>query len=313
MKITKIIIAIILVIVLILSSPFFQTIFSSLLIAYLIYPLKNKINKLVKNDNLSSLILTIFSLIIFSAFLYLFTRAIIVTLIQAQSLIDVNIIYLNNFLSNQGNAIFLQAKPSNLVNIFQKMFLSTPKIFLDTLLMLFLVFYLIRDFSKLLYLFKRKLNKTNLKKTNFFIKRTQYILSNLLCQYFLLGIIMGLIIFLSLSFLGIKYSIELATIALIMSVFPVISGWMLVTGLSVYYFVTNNLLNAIVLAIVSLLLFFVHYYFDKIFENKKGINQLMLLLGLVSGLYSMGLFGFIAGPILAGIIQAVYETIFYQS
>ncbi|PIU88815.1 hypothetical protein COS64_02440 [archaeon CG06_land_8_20_14_3_00_37_11] len=293
-----------------LVLPFFSVIFSSLLITYLILPSYNWLNNLIRNRSISSLLATIFYVSLFTSLFYLFTRMILFSFAQLQSLFDTNIMIINNILSGLSTKLFIETNPSNIVSFTETIFLNAPKTGLDIILLTFMVFFLLRDSPKLKRIIYKFLSKKNSLKLNYFIDRAHYILNNVLLEYFFAGLMMGLIIFVSLSLLNINHALELSTVALITNIFPVISGWLVTILLSIYYYINNNFFNSGMLFIISIILIFINYYFNRIFSDEKGINPLILVLGLFSGVLSMGIFGFVAGPILAGLIQAGYETIY---
>jgi predicted PurR-regulated permease PerM len=74
----------------------------------------------------------------------------------------------------------------------------------------------------------------------------------------------------------------------------------------------GNKLIFFVLLINSLFFTLIHYNFNLIFRIKKEINPLIFISGAIVGVASFGVFGFIAGPVLAGALQAFYETISEQ-
>lgn len=308
MKFIKYIMLVITVLILYLVMPFFNTLFTAFLLSFLTFPLFSKINKRLKNEKLSAFLLTLFSIAFFTLFSYLFMRMVIISFIQMQAILDNNILLLNDLISSSKGEIFFESNPSNLVDFIGTLFTNTPKLLLDYLLLTFLVFYILKDSDNLKKYVKKTLKKKSYEKLEKFVKRADYVLDNVLWEYFFVGILIGLIVFVSLSFLRVNFALELATISLTMSIFPIISGWMLILVLAFYYHLTMNYFNAFILFLITIPLAFIDYYFQKIFKKEEGINHLMLVLGLVSGVLSMGLFGFIAGPILAGIIQAGYET-----
>lgn len=308
MRLVNYIIIIILVVAGYLLLPFLTTVFTSLLLAFLSIPFYSKLKKLLRSRSLTALTLTLSSLSLFGFLAYLLIRMIIVSFIQLQQVLDANVVFLNNLIAGP-EGYLLRSDPSNLVSFIENLFLTTPKVLLDLLLIGFLLFYLIRESDKIKIFITNSLSKKNTDKFEFFLKRTDYILENILWEYFFVGGLIGVIVLVSFLFLGINYPLELATIAFVISIFPVISGWMLTLVLSFYYHFTARFFNTFILFIITVPLFFISYYSHKVFKVENGINPLMMVLGLVSGVLSMGLFGFIAGPVLAGVIQASYETI----
>ncbi|MBN1923588.1 MAG: AI-2E family transporter [Nanoarchaeota archaeon] len=311
MKFSTLILIIILIFALYLIMPFMQIIIGSLLIAFLIEPLSHRITKIIKNEKISYFILTILSVLLFSFLFYLITRMTIISLIELQSILDSNLIFLNNFISNYGDDLIFQSTPTNFINFIEALFFNTPKTLLDLLLLTFLVFYMLNDSHRLKnWLGRKVLSRKEFELLEKFIKRANYILNNFIWSYLFVALIMGVIIFVCISFLQIGYAVEVATIAMIITFLPVISGWLVPFLLSIYYYFKDDFFKSTIIFIVSVILLFIDHYFDKIFRDEKGIHPIVLIFGLVSGFLSLGIFGFIAGPVLAGLVQAGYEVTF---
>jgi predicted PurR-regulated permease PerM len=194
----------------------------------------------------------------------------------------------------------------------QSIFLNPSKQFLEFVLMIFLIFYFLYESQDFFENLNKKISKKEIKKILVFKEKFDLILKSIFLKYFIKAIFLGLLIDLSLSLLNISYSVELSVFSALLSISPLFNVGILILALSIYYLIIGNKILFFVLLIESLFFILIHYNFDKIFKISREINPLLFVAGAIVGVFSLGVFGFIAGPVLAGALQAMYETISEQ-
>jgi len=287
-------------ILLYLISPFFATIFSSVLIAYITRPLFKKIDNYLNHKEVSAFISAFIALTSFSFIYYSFFKLTYFLLSR------INLFFLNidfsGLLSSKNELIL------NPISMTSNLLALPLKQILETILLLFLVFYFLSESSQLFEKIKKRIKKQDLAKILVLNEKMGLILKSIL-KYFIKAIILGLIAYLSLSMLEISNAFELAVLIAISSLLPVFNVGILILFLATYFLITSNVLIAIILFIETIFFTLMHYNFDIIFKFKKDINPLVFFAGIIVGVFSLGIFGFIAGPVLAGFIQALYESI----
>jgi predicted PurR-regulated permease PerM len=285
-------------------SPFFATIFSSLLLTYITLPLFKKIDNFLQHKRISALITTFLSIITFSLLYYSFFK-----------LIEFIINRLNLFFLNINFSLFMPFSQSfilNPINYASSFFLNPSKQVLDVVLMIFLIFYFLYESEIFFQKLNNKLKKREIKKLTKFKENFDLILKSIFLKYFIKSIFLGIIIYVSLTFLNVPYSFELSVFSALSSILPLFNVGILILFVAIYYLIIGNKIIFFVLLIESLFFILIHYNFNLIFRIKKGINPLIFVSGVIVGVFSLGVFGFIAGPVLAGALQAFYETISEQ-
>ncbi|MFA5333927.1 MAG: AI-2E family transporter [Candidatus Nanoarchaeia archaeon] len=287
-----------------LISPFFATIFSSLLLTYITLPLFKGIDNIINHKRISALITTFLSIISFSLIYYSFFK-----------LIQFIINRLNLFFLNINFSSFIPLNKSFIINPItyqQSIFLNPSKQLLETVLMIFLIFYFLYESQTFFESLNKRIKKQEIKKFLKFKENFDSILKSIFLKYFTKAIFLGLIIYISLSFLNIPYSFEVSVFGAVSSIIPLFNVGILIFLVSIYYLLLGNKLIFLVLLIESLFFTLMHYNFNIIFKIRKEINPLIFVSGAIVGVFSLGVFGFIAGPVLAGALQAFYETISEQ-
>lgn len=287
-----------------LIFPFFATIFSSVLLAYITLPFFKKIDNFTKNKRISALITTFLSVILFSLLYYSFFKLIFFIINR-----------LNLFFLNIDFSLFIPINSSFILNPIQypqSIFLNPSKQFLEIILMVFLIFYFLYESQGFFEKIDKKISRQDKKKLLIFIEKFNLILKSIFLKYFAKAIFLGLIIYFSLSLINIPSSFELAVFGSLLSILPLFNTGILIFLISIYYLIIGN--NAVFFTLLAESLFFmlIHHNLNLILKTRKEINPLLFIAGAIVGVFSIGVFGFIAGPVLAGALQTFYETISEQ-
>lgn len=287
-----------------LIFPFFATIFSSILLAYITLPFFKRIYDFTKNKRLSASITTFLSVILFSLLYYSFFKMVFFIISR-----------LNLFFLNIDFSLFIPINGSFILNPIQypqNIFLNPSKQFLELILMVFLIFYFLYESQDFFEKIDKKISRQDKKKLLIFINKFDLILRSIFLKYFAKAIFLGLIVYFSLSLINVPSSFELAVFGALLSILPLFNMGILIFLISAYYLIIGN--NVIFFSLLAESLFFMlmHHNLNLILKTSKEINPLLFIAGAIIGVFSLGVFGFIAGPVLAGALQAFYETISEQ-
>ncbi|MDD4353148.1 MAG: AI-2E family transporter [Candidatus Nanoarchaeia archaeon] len=247
---------------------------------------------------------TFLSVLLFSLIYYSFFKMILF-IINELNLFFLNINF-SAYIPIDSSFIF------NPIKYPQNLFLTPSKQFLDIILMIFLIFYFLYESKGFFENINTKISKQDKKKFLKFKENFDLILKSIFFKYFMKAIFLGLIVYLSFSLLELNYAFELSVFSAVSSIFPLFNIGILVLLISIYYLILGNNLIFFILLIESLFFILIHYNFDLIFKINREINPLLFIAGAIIGVFSLGVFGFIAGPVMAGALQAFYETISEQ-
>jgi predicted PurR-regulated permease PerM len=298
----------------IIIRPFIVPLVSAFVLAYLALPLFRFLNKKI-NRKLSALIcIAIIILII------LLPLGGIITGIanQAQDLLNPeNTLKLKEFLSQ---IPFIQEQDINLtqilktsVNYFVDNLSQTATAISSAILAIFIIlvgiYYILIDWETLskhikkLIPFKDKegISKEISKATRQIIYGTALVA--------LIGFITSLVGFL---ILGIDNYLFYSALMAILLFVPIVGPVLLWVPLAIYYFASNQTFQAIGVIILGLILSNVvdNLIRMQIVGDKAKINPMIMLIGIVGGIATFGLFGFIIGPlILVYTIKLIEELV----
>ncbi len=282
-----------------LIHPFFSTIFSSILLAYITLPLFKKINNYLKNKKFSAVISSLIAILAFFLLYYSFYKLASFSINKInQLLMHINLL---PFIPENNSFIFSEEYKGSIFSL-------SIKQFLDLVLLIFLIVYLLYESDDFFSKANKKLKRSEIKRIKTFKEIFDLILESIFLKYFIKSIFIGLAVFFSFSILGIPYAFEISVLCAIAAMLPFFNSGLIVLLTSIYYLLINNYFISIILLIETLLFILIHYNFDQIFKIKKEINPFAFIVGVIIGSTSLGIFGFIAGPVLAGAIQAAYQS-----
>ncbi len=109
-------------------------------------------------------------------------------------------------------------------------------------------------------------------------------------------------------------AIVLAILAFFIGFFPIVGSWAVYVPVALYLIVfRENVVGGISMLVVG---FFVNtivmslYLRPKIAAEKSNVlNFYWMFIALVAGVYTFGLIGIIIGPVLIGVLKAIFETV----
>jgi predicted PurR-regulated permease PerM len=114
--------------------------------------------------------------------------------------------------------------------------------------------------------------------------------------------------------LGVPLAAVLALLSFIIGFFPIVGSWSVYVPVAAWLVIFRNATTA---AIVMLLVgFVVNTLFISMYlrpklaaEKSRVLNFYWMFVGLVTGVYTFGLSGILLGPILIGLLKAIFDTV----
>lgn len=328
------ILILLLVVSFILIKPFFIAVFLGALLAYLLYPLYLWMSKKINNSLASSLICLLVVLIIVLPSIYfvniLVQESYTLFLLIKQRLAagfftDCNADVCNamkGMLENTEIKSQIQAVAQTLTGwIMQKgsnFLTSIPKFLLSLIVMLFSLYYLLKDGPKLI----RKLNMyLMMKKThyNHFFKRAKEIIHGLTFGYGVVAIIQGITGAIGFAIFGIPSPLFWGLTMMMLALIPVVGATLIWVPASLIL-VIQGILNSSTSGIIKGILLFVYGALfigsvetilkPKLMGSKAKIHPMVTFLGILGGLVVFGIVGVILGPLLLGLTTVLIENYF---
>ena len=114
--------------------------------------------------------------------------------------------------------------------------------------------------------------------------------------------------------LGVPLAAVLALLSFIIGFFPIVGSWSVYVPVAAWLIIFRNATtSAIVMLVVGFVvntLFISMYLRPKLAaEKSRVLNFYWMFVGLVTGVYTFGLAGILLGPILIGLLKAIFDTV----
>ncbi len=311
-------------------EPFIKIIIISILITVILYPLKEKLNRYIKNDLLVSLICTvivfifiivpslILILFITNQTLYLYPK--FISLISQENLIeyilqnlpfseklakytgkiDTNLAFqLEEIIKSYAHTIFefiLEQSKTILLNI--------AFVLVGIFLMLLLIFFLFKDGKSFYYRIYRLIPLSD-KDKNFIVYKTYQAIQGVVLGSVLTAIAQAILGFIAYFFAGIEFSIFWAFLTFIASFIPIGGASLVWVPLAIYIFLTGSLVKGIVFTIwgVAVISMVDNFIKPWVIGDKTDIHPIVLFFAILGGLNLFGFLGIFLAPIIVVLID----------
>lgn len=300
--------------------PITTSIITGLILAYIFHPAYKKIKSVVREKNISALILILLVLFLifiplwfllpimvqqfFEAYLFLQKMNIssLVSLVfpslETGSQPFVN--SFNNFISGLAGKIFSYA--SSIV-------LDLPNIALQLVIILFVFYFGVRD-SEALLGYMKSLSPFSKSAEEEIITKFKAITNSVIYGHIIVGIIQGLLTGLGLLIFGVHNAIVLTIIAILASVIPVLGAWLVWVPSAVYLMASGNVGRGIGLLLFGAILvsWIDNVIRPYIISRKSKVHTGIVLVGMLGGLIVFGILGLIIGPLILAYLLLVLDA-----
>ena len=314
-----------LVLAFLIVKPILMAILLGVILSYLLRPLYKKIYKATTSENLSAIIIVLGTLaLILIPLVFLIpiianqTISVYVSMqtIDAVSVLQDNFPSIFSSVSSSANLIAATSSlTSNLANfllkIFQSILFNIPSILLQTVIILFTFFFVLRDHDKMrdYFVSVSPFSKDSHKK--FYEKFTQ-ITNSILYGQLIVGLGQGIVAGFGYFIFGVPNALLLTLLTMLVGVIPVIGPWLVWIPIDIYLFMSGHTTEAIGLLVYGLL---VINWIDSlirplVLSRMAKMNSAIALIGMVGGLYVFGIMGLILGPLILAYLFLIVE--FYR-
>ena len=160
-------------------------------------------------------------------------------------------------------------------------------------------FFTLRDHEKLKE-YVSGISPFKKEKEKVLIKQFKQTTSSIIFGFIIVGIIQGIATGAGLLFAGVPKALLLTILAVFASVIPLIGPWLVWVPAAIYLFVIGSTVPAILftvygVVVVSSLDNFLRPY---LVARKTGTSSVIVLIGMIGGLFVFGLMGIILGPLI---------------
>lgn len=310
-------------------KPFLPEIFLAMVLAVISYPLYKKLKRNVKKDNLAALITTILVLLVviipisligglvvkesisFASSLDTRTVGINDAIVRFDNLIADKIpIYKQGTISVEKTGVYIENGLKWVAENVQGLFANIISWIISIAILSLSLFYLLKDGHKLYegVLYTSPLADTIDKKIG---KEVASIMRAVVSGRIIVGITQGFVAYLGFKIFGIGDALLLAVITSIIAILPLIGPMLVIVPISVYELVTGMYYSGIGLLLWGI---FIVGLIDNIIgpifiHSKTNIHPFVVLVAVLGGVQLFGIVGFVAGPVVVGIIYALFRVL----
>lgn len=305
-----------------LLRPVFVPIIVGLILAYICLPLYRRLLKIVRSKNLSASIIILILIVIIVVPIW-FSLPMIIK--QAGE------IYSSLQSLNYGNiirAIIPSASEATLVkvtasiqsavtSIAQKsigadspinIFFQLPTMLINLFIVGFVFYFTLRDSDKLIELAK-EISPFSKSKSDLFVQQFKGITDSIVYGHIITGIIQGLLAGFGMYIFGVHNVLILTTIAILMSIIPVLGPYIVYLPVAIFMFASGN---------TSLGLWYLVYNFTVvstldnvlrayIVSKKTDMSSAIVFVGMMAGLFVYGVIGLLIGPLILAFFLIVLQ------
>ncbi len=301
-------IIIVLYLLFLIIKPFLSAIFASIILTYALYPLYNKLNKKIKNNTLSSIILTLIILL-----LVILPFALAANIVAKESVTAYNYIksrdfslFISKYFHEDSSELVktvVDRASFFLVKFTSEFILSLPSILLSFFVMIFLTYYLFKDGNKFLEIFRKIIPlKTSMKDKLY--EKFKITTKALIYGVLLTAVVQGLVAGIGYFIFKISSPLLFGFITMIGSLMPFLGTIVVWLPLGVFQLLQGNLFSGIGLLLYGALIIssMDNLIKPKFIGERAKIHPVIILIGLLGGIKVFGFMGIFIGPLFLTLV-----------
>lgn len=321
---TIIIIGILITLSFLLLKPILLSIIIGIILAFIFSPLYNWILKFIKFKNIAAAIICLLLIILIVLPFWFLTPIFIeqsfriyLASQQMDFVTPLKTIFPSFFASEEFSAeigsvlySFATRTANFFVNILSQLILNFPALFLQFLVTFFTFFFVLRDkeiisdYIKSLLPFSKDVEKK-------LFESSKGITSSVIYGQVIIGMFQGLIVGLGFFIFNVPNPLFLTLLASLAGIFPIIGTTIIWLPVVVYLFLAGNTFPAIGITLFGLVSSTIDNILRPAFvASKTNLHPLIILIGMIGGLFLFGILGFILGPLILAyliIIMDIYR------
>jgi len=295
----------------IIIRPIALSIFAGLILAYIFSPVHKIVYRTIHGRNTSATIMCILVCLLIIVPLW-FTIPIIVQQIfdlfnLSQNVDFANIVskvfHSSSLEFNEKLTTIIIEFTGNLVSSIFSYFIgllqSLPSLLLNLAVILFVFFFSLRDQENLRE-FMSGISPFRKDKETILITKFKDITSSIIYGYIIVGILQGLALGLGLLIFGVSNALTLTILGAFASMLPMVGPWFIWIPVVISMLIAGDVGMAITFAIYCV--FFVstidNLLRPYIVSKKTGISSVIILVGMIGGLFVFNIIGLILGPLI---------------
>jgi predicted PurR-regulated permease PerM len=304
-----------------LLKPILLSIIGGFILAFILYPLFNKLTKLINSRGLSAGIICTFLLLVIVALLWFLTPMLIdesIKLYRASQQMDLVAtlkgvlpsLFSSQESSEQIGSIlqgFITKATNGLMNYLSNLILELPTILMDLFVMFFTLYYALRDKDKI-----NKYVQDLLPFPDEVIKRlfnsTKEITSSVLFGQIVIGAIQGVILGIGLFIFSVPNALVLTLVAIVVGILPLVGPVVIGVPVALFLLIAGNTFPAIgVLIFTAISSLSDHALRPFLVARRAKLHTAIALIGTIGGLLLFGIVGLVIGPLVLAYMITLIE------
>jgi len=318
-------------------KPLIVPILTSFVLVYIFYPVYKRLNNKIKKKNVSAIIVSLLIILVFSVPSVLIVNTLVeevhlgnVALKKVMSKGDIFSIEcnvsqretalcrfsssINEILSDQKVKSYVDKISITATNYaterFSKLIISIPQLILNIFIIIFLTYYLFKDGKSFFYNaidflpLKKKDQKDVIKTFNDVIYATLY-------GQIITAIIQGTLAGIGFYIFGVSSPVFWGSIMMILSLIPFVGSSIIWAPASIYMFISGFVVSDGSLVFKGAGLFIYGLLIvstidnilrPKIVGDRMGMHPALVFLGVIGGMFLLGILGILLGPLFIAIL-----------
>lgn len=196
---------------------------------------------------------------------------------------------------------------NSLVNSFSNLILNFPSLFLQLLIVFATFFFVLRDKEELVSYIRSLMPFTKDVEDKLFKSSRDLTLSVVYGQI-VTGTIQGLVAGAGFFIFGVPNALLLSLLAIFAGIMPIIGTTIVWLPVVVYLLIAGNNVPALGVGFFGLIATGIDNFIRPALVSKKTrIHPLLVLIGMIGGLFLFGVLGFILGPLIIAYVLIVVE------
>lgn len=203
---------------------------------------------------------------------------------------------------------FIEKIANSAVNVFTRLVLNAPIILLQSLVMFFSFFYILRDKDKFLEYIKSLLPFSEEIQKKIF-KQSKEITFSVIYGQVVIGFVQGVIAGIGFFIFGVPNSLLMTLLAIIAGVLPIIGTTVVWIPILIYLLLQGSIFPAIGVAFFGSLSSLIENLLKPTLVSRRTeMHSSLVLFGMIGGLFFFGFLGVILGPLILAYLLIIVET-----
>lgn len=292
------------------------------LLAFIFAPLYNKLVKLLKVPNIAAIIICILLILLIIIPLWFLLPTVIdqsIKLYMASQQLDLitplekifpSLFASSDLATQVGPMIqsFITNATNSIMNGFGNLLLKFPTIALQTAVVFFMFFFILKDKERIVSYIQGMLPFAPEVQKKIF-KFSKDITSSVLLGQVVLGMIQGIILGAGLFIFKVPSALLLTIFAVIAGVLPIIGPALIWVPTAIFLFMADNTFAGVGIVIFGLISSFSDSLIRPFFVSRKTeLNPAVALIGTIGGFMMFGVLGFIIGPLIIAYLIIILDV-----